>query len=112
MDFTADSLNDLTADQAQWIRHIPKVDLHRHLQGSIRTSTLVEISKRFGIGLPSEDPLQLEKFVKRRRPARNLLEFIKPWELFSRIIASPEVIFRITYEAIEDAVKDRVVYLE
>jgi len=37
----------------EFIKRIPKTDLHLHLDGSIRISTLIELAKENGISLPS-----------------------------------------------------------
>ncbi len=95
-----------------WVSKAPKVDLHRHLQGSIRTSSIIDIAKRHGITLPTYNAKQLERLVKITTPARNLSDYLRPWDIFSRIVQSPDTIERIVYEAIEDASEDNVCYLE
>jgi adenosine deaminase len=37
-----------------YIRKLPKTDLHLHLDGSVRLNTLIELSKEAGTSLPSE----------------------------------------------------------
>jgi adenosine deaminase len=96
----------------KWIGKIPKVELHRHLQGSIRTTTIIDIAQRYKVDLPEFTASRLDRFVKHKHPAKNLLEFLKPWSIFSRIIVNPEIASRITYEAIEDAAGDNIEYLE
>jgi adenosine deaminase len=91
---------------------LPKVDLHRHLEGSLRLTTMLDIARAHGITIPvglvslsglvqiqDEDPLTFTNF----------LEKFKTLRLFYR---SPEVIHRVTREAVEDAAKDNVRYLE
>jgi len=38
-----------------WAHNLPKIDLHRHLEGSLRLQTLSEIALEHGIDLPSYD---------------------------------------------------------
>jgi adenosine deaminase len=90
---------------------LPKVELHRHLEGSVRLGTLLEIGRSHGMNLPGtrklselvqvsdEDKLTFENFLSKFQTLR----------LFYR---SPEVIERITRETIEDAAADNVRYLE
>lgn len=106
------TMTDAIRQESEWIQSIPKVELHRHLQGSIRTSTILDIANKHRIHLPAHNINELENFVKHRRPAKNLIEFLKPWTIFSKIIVNSEVAFRITYEAIEDAANDYIAYLE
>ena len=92
--------------------NLPKVELHRHLEGSLRVQTLIDIANAHSITLPmgimklgrqvqvqSDEPFTFENFLAKFNVLR----------LFYR---SPEVIHRITKEAIEDAAKDNVKYME
>ena len=87
----------------------PKVDLHRHLEGTLRLSTMLDVARAHSITVPEslsglvqvqdQDPLTFQNFLAKFNTLR----------LFYR---SPDVIHRITREAIEDAAKDNVRYLE
>src|SRR5258706_621368 len=100
------------APAAEEYRSLPKVDLHRHLEGSLRLQTMLEVPRQHGMTLPAsvvrlsrlvqvqdEEPLTFENFLGKFNTLR----------MFYR---SPEVIDRITREAIEDAANDNVRYLE
>ena len=86
-----------------------KVDLHRHLEGTLRLSTMLDVARAHSITVPEslsglvqvqdQDPLTFQNFLAKFNTLR----------LFYR---SPDVIHRITREAIEDAAKDNVRYLE
>lgn len=91
---------------------LPKVELHRHLEGSLRLSTMLDIARKHGVTVPvsmmnlsglvqvqDQDPLTFSNF----------LDKFKTLRLFYR---SPDVIHRVTREAVEDAAKDHVRYLE
>ena len=91
---------------------LPKVDLHRHLEGSLRLATMLDIARQHGVTVPvsmlnlsglvqvqDQDPLTFSNF----------LEKFKTLRLFYK---SPDVIHRVTAEAVEDAAKDNVRYLE
>ena len=90
---------------------LPKVDLHRHLEGSVRLSTLIEVGRLHGIDLIGTDHLRPLVQVGEDEPYtfENFLSKFATLRLFYR---SPEVIGRITREAIEDAAIDNVRYLE
>lgn len=91
---------------------LPKVDLHRHLEGSLRLTTMLEIARAYNLAVPLEQ-VRLRSLVqvrKRERPTyQNFLAKFATLRLFYR---SPEVIQRITSEAIEDAARDNVRHLE
>lgn len=92
-------------------RALPKVELHRHLEGSLRLGTMIEIARTYGLTLPKTGGLRSLVQMEREQPYtfRNFLSKFETLRLFYR---SPEIIVRITREAIEDAALDNVRYLE
>ena len=46
-----------------FLREIPKTDLHVHLDGSLRLSTLIELAQEHGVELPSYDEEELRRSV-------------------------------------------------
>jgi adenosine deaminase len=47
-----------------FLREMPKVELHVHLQGSIRPSTLLTLAERNGVDLPAQDLAGLREFYR------------------------------------------------
>jgi adenosine deaminase len=93
-------------------RALPKVELHRHLEGSLRLDTMVDIARQHGITIPA-DVLRLSTLVQVQEEDKftfqNFLAKFNTLRLFYR---SPDAIYRITREAVEDAARDNVRYLE
>lgn len=93
-------------------RVLPKVELHRHLEGSLRLDTMVDIARQHGITIPA-DVLRLSTMVQVQEEDKftfqNFLSKFNTLRLFYR---SPDAIHRITREAIEDAARDNIRYLE
>ena len=93
-------------------RALPKVELHRHLEGTLRLDTMIDIAQKHGITVPA-DVLSLSNLVQVQDQEnfsfQNFLAKFNTLRLFYR---SPEAIHRITREAIEDAAKDNVKYME
>ena len=91
---------------------MPKVDLHRHLEGSLRLATMLDIAHAHGVTVPSSI-LTLSDLVQVQDQDpltfTNFLDKFKTLRLFYR---SPDVIDRVTREAVEDAAKDNCRYLE
>lgn len=92
---------------------LPKVELHRHLEGSLRVSTLIDIARQHSITVPTE-LLQLNRLVQVQQEEQpyNFQNFLAKFNTLRMFYRSPEVIERVTSEAIEDASKDNVKYME
>ncbi|MGC9397918.1 MAG: adenosine deaminase [Anaerolineae bacterium] len=99
-------------DLVQWAQSLPKIDLHRHLEGSLRLRTLADIAVEHGIDLPSYDIEQLRPYVQFTDDAPNYRGFLEKFKLLRRFYTSKEAVKRVTREAILDAAQDNVRYLE
>lgn len=98
----------LTYDQL-WA--IPKIDLHRHLEGSLRLSTLVDIAKAYNLDVPKQIE-SLRPHVQVTNDPPNAFTFLAKFEMLRQFYRSPEMIQRLVYEAVEDAANDNIQYLE
>ena len=83
---------------AEFLRRIPKVELHVHLAGSVRPSTFFAMAQKNQLELPDVAPEELYGYD-------NLLDFLKVYNLVSRSIRTREDFSRVTYESMEDGVK-------
>lgn len=90
-------------------RALPKIDLHRHLEGSVRFDTFAELAREVGIDLPARE-LRRRTSMKGEKPG--FLRFLSKFELYRGLYPSREWIERVAFEAVEDAKKDGVIYLE
>lgn len=100
-----------TAPSIEFYRALPKVDLHRHLEGSLRFETVRQVARSHGLNLPQTRQLRGMVQIQEGEPYtfENFLSKFTTLRLFYR---SPEIISRITVEAIADAAADNVRYLE
>lgn len=95
------------------IRAMPKIELHRHLEGSVRIETLVEIAQQFGIEMPEYSADTLRPFVQMMpNEPRNLQHFFGKFQTLRQFYRSEEVIRRIVRENVIDAAADNIKYLE
>jgi adenosine deaminase len=88
------------------------VELHRHLEGSLRLTTMLDIARQHGVTVPvSMFNLSGLVQVQDQDPMtfNNFLDKFKTLRLFYK---SPDVIDRVTREAVEDAANDNIRYLE
>ena len=56
--------------------NMPKIDLHRHLEGSLRLATLSEIAHQHGVDLPSMSLEELRPYVQVVDDAPDFLGFL------------------------------------
>lgn len=92
-----------------WCRCLPKVELHAHLNGSVRSSTLLELaiglSKKGLVNLP-----ELQAIIV--NSDRSLAECFKLFDMIHLLTTDHKIITRISKEVIEDFAAENVVYLE
>jgi len=91
---------------------LPKIDLHRHLDGNIRTTTILELGRQHGIALPGEDLESLRPHVTITEPAPGLVAFLEKFRWSIGVLADPEACRRIAYENVEDASREGLDYVE
>ena len=104
-------MSDFTLLSPAQIRAIPKVDLHRHLDCSMRWSTLCELAPAFGFELPSNQAARREKFLV-TEPMVDLNSVLQKFGAAQKLLASEQILSRLAYEACEDAYNDGVLVLE
>ena len=95
----------------QFLREIPKTDLHLHLDGSLRLSTLIDLAKRQNVKLPSYTEEGLKKLIFKDNYA-SLLEYLRGFKFTCAVMQDKEALSRIAYELAYDCFKDGVRYIE
>lgn len=93
------------------IARLPKVELHVHLDGSLRPETMVALADRAGVALPSRDPVELRRHML-VDDAANLEDYLARFDLTIALLQDPDAIERVAYEMVEDAARDNLRYLE
>ncbi|MFC2103232.1 adenosine deaminase [Bacteroidota bacterium] len=95
------------------ISEIPKVLLHDHLDGGLRTGTIIELAKDEGYKkLPTSDPGELAEWFHRGANKGNLVEYLQGFEHTCGVMQSKEGLERVAYEMMADMKKDGVCYVE
>jgi len=95
----------------QFIRKIPKTDLHLHLDGSLRLSSLIEMARSSGIELPSYEEGGLKELVFKDR-YDDLREYLSGFTYTVSALQSHEHLERAAFELAEDSYSEGVRYIE
>lgn len=91
---------------------MPKIELHCHLDGSVRPETIIDIAKSEGISLPSFDKEEIKEELIAPLDCESLDGYLKRFCIPNLEMQSKENIKRISFELFEDAAKENVKYME
>jgi adenosine deaminase len=101
----------LDPSKADYYHRLPKVELHRHLEGSLRVDTMQEIAREYDITLPKNTDFRSLVQVMDDDPP-TFQNFLAKFDTLRKFYISREIIQRIAYEAVADAAADNVRYME
>ena len=90
---------------AEALRLLPKVELHCHLEGTMRPRTLVQLARVRGVPLPADDPAELYRY-------RSLNEFLSVFWLVQSVLRTRDDWARLAYESVLDGAAAGRVYAE
>ena len=93
-------------DVVEWLRGLPKCELHLHLEGTIRPETLLELSKRH-----DAEPLTAEG-ARRLYVYENFLGFLDSFKAVTQRLRGPDDYELITYNMVRDLAAQGVVHAE
>lgn len=96
---------------SNFIRALPKSDLHVHLDGSLRLKSLIELAKTCKVPLPSHTEEGMRKLVFKERYA-DLGEYLQGFAYTCAVMRNPEALERIAYELAMDNFAEGVCYIE
>lgn len=91
---------------------LPKIELHCHLDGSVRPSTIIELANMKNIDIPSKNIDEIKNMMVAPKDCKSLDEYLKRFELPGLIMQDEDSLERIAFELMEDASKENIVYIE
>ncbi len=93
-------------------RALPKADLHVHLDGSLRLSTILDLAGTHGIDLPAHDADGLSRAIGCGSHFGSLVDYLRGFEITLRVMQTDDALERIAFELAEDAALENVRYME
>ena len=78
----------------QQLRSLPKVDLHRHLDCSMRWSTMLEIATTLKLDFPQNPQKQQQHFLV-TQPMTNLGAVLNKFLIAQKVLATEEILERL-----------------
>jgi adenosine deaminase len=95
----------------EFIEQIPKTDLHLHLDGSIRLSTLIDLAKENDIHLPAYTEKELKQQVFKDK-YENLEAYLEGFQYTNAVLQNEPALERVSYELAIDNIEEGVRYIE
>lgn len=90
----------------------PLTDLHRHLEGAIRLSTVLDLCLQHNLPLPAWDISGLQQAVWIDKPAPDILTIFPKFDLLRQVFVDGEAVRRVTRECLEDAEAESLTHVE
>lgn len=98
-------------ERFSFIKDLPKIDLHRHLDGSLRIESVIDEAEKQGVFIGGTYDEIYDKLTAKEKE-NSLVDYLKSFEIPIKLMQTKEALERFTYDFFEDAYKDGLVYLE
>jgi adenosine deaminase len=91
---------------------LPRIDLHRHLDGNVRLDTILDLGRLHGIALPGDSVQTLRPHVLVSGSGLGLVPFLERLHWMTAAIADTAAVHRVARENVEDAAREGLDYVE
>ncbi|MGA8295854.1 MAG: adenosine deaminase [Acidimicrobiales bacterium] len=85
-------------NEEEYLRKVPKCELHCHFEGTVRPETFAELARRHDVSLPTEKVSDLYSY-------QTIEEFLVIFGMVSSTLIDREDFARAAYESLEDGVR-------
>ncbi len=92
--------------------HLPLIELHRHLDGSVRLETILELGRKYHLPLPADDLDGLRPHIQIVNQVSGVMAFISKFYWLTAILKDYDACRRIAYENVADLHAEGVDYAE
>lgn len=90
----------------------PLAELHRHLDGSVRLQTILELGEQHHLPLPAWGVEELRPYVQVTAPQPGVMAFLSKFEWMVGVLADADACRRVAYENVLDAQAEGLDYVE
>jgi adenosine deaminase len=91
---------------------LPRIDLHRHLDGNVRLQTILDLGRKHRVALPGDTLETLRPYVEVRGRNVGLMPFLARLHWMTAVIGDTEAVRRVARENVEDAAREGLDYVE
>ena len=91
---------------------LPLIELHRHIDGSVRLTTILELGKEHGVKLPAVTLEELRPHVQVVERQPGVMAFISKMLWMTAVMGDADACERIARENLEDAKREGIDYIE
>ena len=100
----------VSADMIEFIKGLPKAELHVHLEGTVSPETVLKLAARNGLDYPFKTVKDVEDALNNR--TIGLESFLDLHYLFVSVIKTREDFYEVTHEFLRKCRENNVVYVE
>ena len=94
------------------LKRLPKAELHCHLDGSLRVSTILELAAQQKVQLPANNQQDLHEILAIKGKMKNLEEYLEKFDITLSVLQTPESLSQVAFELAEDCWEEGVLYVE
>jgi adenosine deaminase len=92
--------------------NFPLIDLHHHLDGSVRLETILDLGLKHNLPLPARTLEELRPYVQVSTPQPGVMVFIEKFKWMTGVLVDYDACRRVAYENVEDAAREGIAYIE
>ena len=92
--------------------NLPLIDLHHHLDGSVRLETILDLGLQHNLPLPATTLEGLRPYVQVSTPQPGVMVFIEKFKWMTGVLVNYDACRRVAFENVEDAAREGIDYIE
>lgn len=94
------------------IARLPKVDIHRHLEGAIKTENILRVANKYGVELPANTLEGLKPYVCVTDKDETLTDFLKKFKIIDMIFVNTNAVKEVSKQCVIDAHSENIKAME